>query len=227
MLAAFSSWCIRNRLLLNLNKTTYIQFHKRREPPVLNLLTHQGTITRSKSIKFLGLTLDENFTWTNHIDFVCNKLHSAFFAIRNLKPILSRGQLLNVYYGLVYSHLRYLIILWGVGTEIQRVFILQKKIIRLMFSLMPLDTCRPVFIENNILTLTSIFAFEAAVFVYQNKNKFILNSNIHTHNTRIASQISINNYNLSLFRKSPYGCCASIFNTLPEDIKNLSSFYVF
>lgn len=96
-----------------------------------------------------------------------------------------------------------------------------------MFSLMPLDTCRPVFIENNILTLTSIFAFEAAVFVYQNKNKFILNSNIHTHNTRIASQISINNYNLSLFRKSPYVCCASIFNTLPEDIKNLSSFYVF
>ena len=155
------------------------------------------------------------------------KLHSAFFALRNLKPILSKGQLLNVYYGLVHSHLRYLVILWGVGVETQRVFILQKKIIRLMFSLMPLDSCRPVFMEHNILTLTSIFAYEAAVFVYQNKTKFRLNSNIHQHNTRVANHISINNYNLSLFRKSPYVCCASIFNSLPVNIKNQQSLSAF
>lgn len=225
ILTEFSTWCARNKLVLNMNKTTHIQFHKRREPPLLDIKNYD--ITRSKTTKFLGLLLDENLTWSNHIELVCKKLNSAFFAIRNLKPVMSKSKLLNVYYGIVYSHLRYLILLWGVGTEVDRVFILQKKIIRLMFSLMPLDSCRPVFIQNKILTLTSIFIFEGAVFVHKNKQMFTTNFCKHTHNTRAANQISINKYRLSLFRKSPFVCCACIFNTLPTDIKNQQSFSAF
>ena len=81
LLEAFSSWCIQNQLILNLNKTTYMQFYKRRQPPTLNLIIDQGEITRTTSIKFLGLTLDENLTWMNHIEFVCKKTTFCIFCI--------------------------------------------------------------------------------------------------------------------------------------------------
>ena len=141
----FSDWCIQNRQLLNANKTNYIQFSIRRDPPKLHLAIKNYTVTKTEEAKFLGLTLDEKLSWETHINNVSHKISSAFFALRNLKNIISTAELINVYYGIVYPHIKYLILLWGSRSSSQRIFIMQKRIIRLIFSLGPLESCRPIF----------------------------------------------------------------------------------
>ncbi|KAJ8909787.1 hypothetical protein NQ315_011197 [Exocentrus adspersus] len=56
-----------------------------------------------------------------------------------------------------YSHLSYNIVIWGRAASVNRVFILQKRIIRLIFGIPPRQSCRDCFIRNKILTLPSIY----------------------------------------------------------------------
>ena len=40
--------------------------------------------------KFLGLMVDDNLTWNNHIDQLISKLNSACYAVRVVNALLSR-----------------------------------------------------------------------------------------------------------------------------------------
>ena len=65
-------WFIANRLSLNVEKTKYTLFHKK---PVRDniplklpdLKIANNSIERTTSIKFLGVMIDENITWEDHI----------------------------------------------------------------------------------------------------------------------------------------------------------------
>lgn len=154
-------------------------------------------------------------------------MNSAYFAIRNLRHVVDRKYLLNIYYSLAYSHLKYLIIYWGQATDINRVFILQKRILRLIFSLNPLDTCRTVFKGNNILTTACLLIYESAIFVKNNFTKFPLNNSIHKHNTRSANNIHLNTIRLATSKKSAVYSCSAIYNHLPKNITELVNFSKF
>ena len=72
-LILLQQWFNANKLSLNAGKTKYTFFHlpqsKDNIPLKLPALTINGTeIKRETVIKFLGVLLDENFTWKNHID---------------------------------------------------------------------------------------------------------------------------------------------------------------
>ena len=215
----FYTWCANNKLIINATKTKYVMFHKRREDPHIVVKLNNTTIDKVHSVKFLGLHLDEQLTWSNHIEHVAKKLNSAYFAIRNLRSVMDTKYLLNIYFALAYSHMKYLIIYWGTSCEFQRIFIHQKKIIRLIFSLNPLQSCRQTFIQNKIFSLPCILIYEAALFVKLNKAHFPLHNSVHDHDTRGCSKIYINKFNLSCYKKGPFYLCGTIFNKLPTVIK--------
>ena len=68
-----------NKLSLNEGNTKFTLFHKPRHKDNLplqlpNLKINNNEIKRSSSIKFLGVLVDENLTWIDHITLVENKL---------------------------------------------------------------------------------------------------------------------------------------------------------
>ena len=78
-LILLQQWFNANKLSLNAGKTKYTFFHpphsKDNIPLKLPALTINETeIKRETVIKFLGVLLDENFTWKNHIDYIQNKI---------------------------------------------------------------------------------------------------------------------------------------------------------
>ena len=117
ILQRFSPWCKINKLILNETKTQYLVFCKKRTVSDFTLKINNTKIKKVEHLKFLGLHLDSHLTWSPHVDYVAGKLNSAYFAIINLKGVLSQGQLLNVYYALVYSHLKYMVLYWGQAVE--------------------------------------------------------------------------------------------------------------
>ena len=131
--------------------------------------------------------------------------------------------LLNIYYALAYSHIKYLILYWGQATDINRVFVQQKRILRLIYSYAPLESCRALFKTNNIFTVASIFIYEASLFVKNNLEIFHRHNSIHNHDTRFANNIYINNFRLSLYKKSALYTCSTVYNKLPVSIKNTNT----
>ena len=78
-LIKINTWFKTNKLSLNANKTKYVFFHKARKKknlpitfPILKI--NDTEIKREQSIKFLGVMIDENLTWRNHIDLIENKI---------------------------------------------------------------------------------------------------------------------------------------------------------
>jgi len=84
---------------------------------------------------------DETLFWNQHIDQIATKLCSACYALRNLKHILPQSTLRTIYYANIHSILRYGIIFGGRSSNVKKLFILQKKIVRIITSTGIKESC--------------------------------------------------------------------------------------
>lgn len=222
----FRCWCERNKLILNVDKTVVINFYNRK--PISNAVLDCAGVKLCGETRFLGTYLDGSLSWQAHIESVSNRLNSAFYAILSLKSSVTRSVLLEVYYALGYSHIAYNILLWGATSEIKRVFVGQKRILRLIFNLERLETCRQVFRENKILTVPCIYIFKCLLFVKANLHLFGKASQSHTYATRHGSVLlSYPRHRTALFERSPQYMCVRLFNSLPRDLRAISNLSLF
>ena len=69
-------------------------------------------LKNSKITKFLGITIDENLTWTDHINGLYNKLATNKHLLLNVQNLMPGKILEQIYYAHVYSHLTYGLAIW-------------------------------------------------------------------------------------------------------------------
>ena len=98
-------------------------------PSDITIKIGKKPINRVKFIKFLGVLLDENISWKQHLNELSKKLAricGMFFKIRNFVPL---NTLLCLYNALFLSFMQYGIIVWGSTriTHVDPIFKLQKK----------------------------------------------------------------------------------------------------
>ena len=115
----------------------------------------------------------------------------------------------------------YGIIFWGASTKASQVFLLQKKILRIIYHIKPRESCRKLFYENQIMTFYSLYLYSLAQFVANNKDLFDTNSKFHQYNTRTNRNLHLPSIHLTKYAKSPYVNGIKVFNHLPENIKIL------
>ena len=72
-------WLRANRLTINLKKTHYMLFHR----TIIKNNLHQditisgSSLTCKKSTKFLGVIIDNKLNWSEHIQYVKNKISKS------------------------------------------------------------------------------------------------------------------------------------------------------
>jgi hypothetical protein len=77
-----NKWFTTNLLSPNADKSQHKQFvTKTSSLMYLHLMCKDKETAKTFNIKFLGLTLDNTFSWKNHIDAIVPKLSSACFAV--------------------------------------------------------------------------------------------------------------------------------------------------
>ena len=65
------AWFTVNKLSLNISKTNYILFGRRRcISDNVSITMVKSPISRVKVTKFLGVNIDENLTWKDHLSLV-------------------------------------------------------------------------------------------------------------------------------------------------------------
>ena len=64
-------------------------------------------LKRTKSVKYLGVFIDEDLTWQDHIHYIINKLMKFCSIFYKLRSILPKPILKKLYFALVHPHLVY------------------------------------------------------------------------------------------------------------------------
>ena len=88
------------------------------------------------SIKFLGVTIDENLNWLPHIDNLKNKLVLSQGALYRIKDSIPKRLHKTLYHSLFESHLTYGISVWGSQSNsvMEKLFNIQKSCVRMLFG---------------------------------------------------------------------------------------------
>jgi len=166
-----NEWLRANRLSLNINKTAYILFTKRpnQKPVNFKIKIGQSEIQRKESTKFLGITIDSNLSWKQHISYIKGKLKSANYIINNVKKFIPKQSLLTLYHSLIQPHIEYGLILWGGANKniMNELTLLQKKAIRIINKQKPFEHTSPLFKHSNVLKLSDLYHYNVAQFMFK------------------------------------------------------------
>ena len=83
-------------------------------------------------MRYLGIKIDENLTWKQHVDFIITKLNRANALLDKVRNFVKPKTLKSVYCAIFESHLNYANLVWGQNSNAShRVFTLQKKAVRI------------------------------------------------------------------------------------------------
>jgi len=171
-------------------------------------------------VDYLGVRLDDGFRWTEQIDKLASILTSNTFVLRNLATFNNIALCKLVYFSLIESHLRYSIVLWGLSSKanLDRIFIIQKKAIRIMSGLRPGDSCKEKFVELQILTVPSLYIFETVLYVVENN---LIQAHQHSYSTRYHSLNPSIQHKLKLFETKPSYAGLKFFTQLPISVREI------
>jgi hypothetical protein len=159
--------------------------------------------------------------WRHHITEHTSKLNKACYAIRLIKAFISIDVLRSTYFSYVHSIIFYGIIFWGNSSYSEDIFIIPKRIVRIINNVGKKASCQQLFRELNILPVQSQYILSILIFVAKNKDQFVSNSQVHKINTRQTTDLYIPIANLTTYQKGAYYQGIKIYNHLPKAIKNL------
>lgn len=217
-------WFVQNNMLLNVDKTNIIKFSY----PIIEennlIIQFEEKIIQSVSdASFLGLQIDRRLDWRPHINLLSKKIAQYSYALKIIANSINKSVAKISYHAYVQSRIQYGIIFWGNSTEVDRIFILQKRCIRNIYNLKQRESCKPLFMSEKILTLTSIMIFESVKFVCENKHFFQSCDQLHKYSTRNKSDLYPIIPTTTYIQKNVYHSLIKIYNKVPLTLRNLDN----
>ena len=191
-------WLNINKLSLNKEKSKYMIFHvPRKETQTLTLKIDNTNIEQVDEFNFLGLTLDANLTWKKHVNKIANNCSKTTGVLDKLKHVLPLYIKTLLYNSLILSHINYCITVWGYkGSRILRI---KKKAVRKITLHRYNSHTEPLFKTLQILKIDDQLKLQELTFFYKYRHgnvpvyllnwNIIPNYNIHSHDTRKATNI--------------------------------------
>lgn len=224
-----SEWFNQNKLVVNKKKTNIMNFRTSRDMHVQHVFNFDGVeLEYTDEAKFLGITLDVNLSWRPHIAGLSKKLSSACFLLRVLSTRINKNVLKLVYYANFHSHLAYGVPFWGQGEDWLKIFVLQKRAMRILHGVYrdpdgQLVSCRGIFKSSKILTLPCMYILNCVILTISNRDRI---NYLVGRATRNDSVIMLPRHRLSLYERNVFYCGSKFYNALPREmrIKPLPSF---
>ena len=108
---------------------------------------------------FLGLILDSNLNWKAHTNSISVKIARVIGLLHRLKFVFPIQILFSIYNSLILPHMSYKLLAWG--TQCNKIELLQKKAVRVLFFKSPIAHTEPIFKRmNGPLNVLSIPGWE-------------------------------------------------------------------
>ena len=195
----------------------------------LDIKIRETILTKVSTVKFLGVTLDGNLTFKDHVNKVTRNRSKFVGVMRRLHYQLPANVMVKLYYSLVYSHLTYALLALGRSgsTNAAQIECAHRRACKLLTDY-----------NQKILTFHSIYdyidllkAFNTNTINFHQyfKDKLSSHQPSHMHNTRHRTN---SNFNTPSFSHSKTQKCylyqvIPIWNSLQKLLKNCTSKFAF
>ena len=193
-------WFSQNKLNLNPSKTRYMVFNtnkKDQDADKTELVKIRGEYLqrvwrkgKEKAFKLVGVWIDEQLKWGEHITAVKKKVNSAVYNLSQAGNNVSIKNKIMLYMGLVQSHLVFGSPFWGTAkkTRLQPLFIAQKRAIRKIYNLKYRDHTHEYFVKSNILKLQELIEYTILTYIHTSIDKFTPQNIVSLWRARQANQ---------------------------------------
>jgi hypothetical protein len=229
-LTEVSTWCVDNKLIVNSKKTHFVIFCSNRKNSYSHLqkiVIPNLEIHRSKEIKYLGMTIDENLSWKPHIENLCKSLIKYFGIFNHVKKLLPRNVARQIYFAFIYSRISYGIeVLSNCSFKLlSKVQIIQNKLLKILLQLEPRTSTNMLHHRLKILKIKDIQKVKIICFVNQCllglyppyfQNYFRYRDRVYNLRNEMLS-INRTKTVLGSFNTQVYG--AKLWNELVESVK--------
>ena len=196
-------WLNANRLSLNIDETNFMIFRPKGKNEICPIININGSSIREiGNTKFLGIIIDSKLNWLEHIKCISRKIAKGTAIIIKARRSFETETLLNLYNALIFLHISYCIHVWGntASVHLHRLYVLQEKIIRIIYGVRPRTHTEPLYKALHILNVDQVRDFSIALFMYKLmnhmlpsvfENMFIKTSDVHNYYNYFNRQADI------------------------------------
>ena len=137
-LKRLNQWLIANKLTLNVSKIEIMVITTRQKRTyindTLNIKIDHRPVHQAKSVKMLGVQIEQTLSWSNHIEHIYKKVCPALGLLKRVRDYVDHDTLINIYNALILPHLDYASVVWdgldkGLAIKLQR---LQNRAVRII-----------------------------------------------------------------------------------------------
>lgn len=140
-LDCLAKWCRYNGMLINTTKTKVmlITTYQKRTSLIngqLSLHLNDSELNMITHDKVLGIVIDNNLTWSQHVDKVCKKITSNLWLLSRIKDFLTTSHRIQFYKTYIQPHIDYCNTVWGGTSQINlnRILRLQKRACKIILD---------------------------------------------------------------------------------------------
>lgn len=233
-----------NKLSLNIEKTQYCIFKSGNkslsEFNNLTLTIDSKTVSKVSSCKYLGIVLDENLTFEEHINNTVAKVNKFCGILYKLRYKLPNYCMKTIYFALINSHLIYGIEIYGNTsiTHLDPLIKVNNKLLRIIQNRNRRAHIYNLYNEYNTLPINYMFEFKILTFMHKYKfyknelpeiyhNYFTYNNEIHSHDTKSSGSFHMEQANKNFGKRNLKILGSKLWNALPKTIQAIHSFGVF
>ena len=225
-------WSASNKLSINYGRTKsyfMINTYGNIEQDAFNININGITLENVSQAKYLGVVLDPKLKFNKHIDYIAEKISKSTGILYKLKKLKIPIQILKqIYYSLIYSIINYNICAYGgtYNTHINRLFLLQKRAIRLICGESFLAHTDPLFYRTQILKIHDIYRLNVAVYMFEARHSGEFDRN-HPYPTRSYNDLVPIYARLNVTQNYLKVSGPNVWNSIPQEIRNLPSLSMF
>ena len=135
------------------------------------------------------------FILISTLHFIAAKISKSVRLLYKAKYYLPSKSLLTLYYALIYPYLTYCNLIWAYVTNLQRIYLLQKRAVRAISKADFRASSKPLFANLKNLDVFSIYSLQVSSFMYLYHNDALpisftqisqTGNQIHEYSTRYS-----------------------------------------
>ena len=240
-LSEVSNWFKANKLSVNATETNYMIMGTQHMTSMedhsvgnVDIILDKTKLKRVDKTKFLGVTIDENLSWKNHIDGITKTISRNVGMINKRKFIIPKRILRTLYCTLVLLYINYGILIWGKAckTYLEKIHKLQKWAVIIISNSHYRSHSAPLIQKHDILNVYNSYKLELGVFMYKYFNGLLPMSfntfstklsDIHNYDTRNKSNYNPTRNRKVFADKAIRTTGPIIWNSIDKSIKNVIS----
>ena len=241
-LSVIATWFKSNKLSLNLKKTKCVIFcaKNKKYNKTIDIIIDDKQIEQVSSIIFLGVHIHEHLDWKPHINSVSLKMSKSIGLINKITSLISATARWLLYCTLVLPYIQYFNIIWAktYSTNLEKIFKLQKRMIRIIANVGFRDHTKTLFFKLKLLTVYDINRYKTGSFIFRCINypytlppifqtNFVHNEEIHNYNTRTAGKLHVNQVRTTTRKMTLRQSGTLFWNSLDDTITHSKTLKLF